>query len=68
MATRRVRRRPVGRPPGTGKPPEEVRSNRVVVMLNQVELETLERIADENDAPLGTTAYRILARTLRRRR
>ena len=68
MAAKKARRRRMGRPPGTGKPPEEVRTNRVVVMLTATELEKLEQIADEQGAPLGTTAYRILARTLKRRK
>ena len=58
----------MGRPPGTGKPPEEVRKHRVVVMLTATELEQLEQIADEQDAPLGTAAYRIVARALKRRK
>ena len=68
MAAKKARRKRMGRPPGTGKPPEEVRQHRVVVMLARAELETLKRIANEQDTPLGTAAYRILARSLRRRK
>ena len=58
----------MGRPPGSGKPPEEVRSYRVVMSLTRAELDTLERIADEQETPLGTAAYQILARALKRRK
>lgn len=68
MAAKKTRRKRMGRPPGTGKPAEQVRSHRVAVMLTKAEFQTLQRIADEQDAPLGTAAYRILARTLKRRK
>jgi len=37
-------------------------------MLNSDELKTLERIARKEKLPLGTAAYRIMARSLRRLR
>ena len=55
----------MGRPP---KPAEEVRTERVVVTLTPVELAKLERIAADQDLPLGTAAYRIVARALKRRK
>ena len=58
----------MGRPAGTGKPPEEVRRNRVVVTLTDAELEQLDALADERDIPAGTAAYQLVARALRRRR
>ena len=66
MAAKKGRRRRLGRPPGSGKPPEEVRSYRLVVSLTRAELDKLERIADERRTPVGTAAYEILARALKR--
>lgn len=57
-----------GRPPGWGGPPEKVRRHRVVVMLADAELAALERLAEKSEQPLGTMAYRIVARALRRSR
>jgi len=37
-------------------------------MLTRAELTTLERLAYEQDTPLGTAAYRIVARSLKRRK
>ena len=48
----------MGRPRGTGGPPEQVRRNRVVVMLTDDELAKLTKLADERELPLGTTAVR----------
>lgn len=56
----------MGRPPGTGGPPESVRRNRVVVMLTDAELATLHRLAESRELPLGTVAYQLLVRSLRR--
>jgi len=56
-------RRRMGRPP---RPPEEVRWNRVTFTLTDAELAKLERLAEEKDLPLGTVAYEIVVRTLRR--
>ena len=54
----------MGRPPGTGGPPELVRRNRVVVTLTDAELAVLERMA--GDRPLGTVLYELVARGLKR--
>jgi len=51
----------MGRPAG---PPEDVRRNRVVVMVTDGELAKLHRLADARDLPLGTIAYELLARSL----
>ena len=61
-------RRPgAGRPPGSGKGPSPgARINRVVAMLSNDELKTLKRIAKQKKLPLGTAAYQIIARTLKR--
>jgi hypothetical protein len=63
-------RRPgAGRPKGSGKKPSrQARINRVVVMLDNDELEILERIARKQKLPLGTAAYRIMTRALSRHR
>ena len=70
MATRRKpkaggQRRKLGRPPG---PPENVRRNRIFAQVTDAELEKLERLADEQDRPLSTVVYEILARSLKRRK
>jgi hypothetical protein len=61
-------RRPgAGRPAGTGKGPSPgARINRVVAMLSNDELKALKRIAKQKKLPLGTAAYEIIARTLKR--
>lgn len=56
----------MGRPPGTGGPPEQVRRNRVVVMVRDGELAALHRLADARGLPLGTIAYELLSKSLRR--
>ncbi len=61
-------KRRMGRPKGSGGPPETVRRNRVVVMLTDGELAKLHRLAEAKDLPLGTAAYELLAGVLRRRR
>jgi hypothetical protein len=58
----------MGRPKGTGGPIELVRRHRVVVMLNDGELEALAAVAEERDLPLGTAAYQLFARALGRAR
>ena len=58
-------RRGSGRPP---HPTEKVRRNRVVVLVTDGEFEKLERLAEERALPLGTAAYEILQRALRRRK
>jgi hypothetical protein len=55
----------MGRP---AKPREEVRRNRVVVMLTDEELAKLHRWAEERDLPLGTVAYEVVGRALARRK
>ena len=67
-----VRRKGRGGPrPGSGRPKgprEQVRRNRVVVMLTDGELSKLEEIAGERGLPLGTAAYEIVGRALARRK
>lgn len=62
------RRKAMGRPKGTGGPPEKVRRNRVVVLLTDAELAKLHRLAEEHALPIGTAAYELVARGLARRR
>ena len=57
-------RRGAGRKPTTG----ETRRNRVVAFLTDAEFAALERIAHKRSLPIGTAAYEILARSLRRRK
>ena len=52
---------------GRGRSPQ-ARINRVVVMLDNDELKILNRIARKEQLPLGTAAYRIMARVLLRHR
>jgi hypothetical protein len=58
------RRKKLGRPKGSGGPPELVRRHKVAVMLNDGELKKLQRLASTRDLPLGTTAYQLVARGL----
>jgi hypothetical protein len=61
------RRAGAGRPLGTGTgPSKDARINRVVAMLSNDELKILERYAKREKLPLGTAAYQIIARALRR--
>ncbi len=63
------RRKGAGRPPGTGTgPSKHARINRVVAMLSNDELKTLQAHARRQKLPLGTAAYRIIAKALRRLR
>ena len=55
----------MGRPPGSGGPPESVRRNRVVVMLTDAELATLRRLAESRELPLGTMLYQLVNRSVR---
>jgi hypothetical protein len=56
-----------GRPKGTGTGPSpDARINRVVAMLSNDELKALKRIARQKKLPLGTAAYQIIARALKR--
>lgn len=63
-------RRPgAGRPKGSGTGPSPgARINRVVAMLSNDELKALQRIARRKKIPLGTAAYQIIARALKRSR
>lgn len=56
-----------GRRPGSGKPAEAVRRNRVTVTLTDADLEKLKALAAERDLPTGTAAYEIVSKVLRRR-
>ena len=69
MAARKKtgRRKRMGRPKGTGGPPEKVRRNRVTTTFTDAELEALERLADERDLPVGTMLYELVKRRLQRR-
>ncbi len=63
------RRKGAGRPPGPGTgPSKHARINRVVAMLSNDELKILQAHAKREKLPLGTAAYRIIARALRRLR
>jgi len=55
----------MGRP---AKPAEELRRNRVVIMLTDAELAKLHRLADERALPLGTVAYSVFAKALTRQK
>jgi hypothetical protein len=57
----------MGRPPGTGGPPEKVRRNRCVVMLTDAEFARLRHRARQAGLPPGTLAHRLLAPRLRGR-
>lgn len=52
----------MGRPAG---PEENLRRNRVVAMLTDAEYEALERLAGEQEVPLGTALHRLVRRALR---
>ena len=67
MATRQRERghKKVGRP---RMPLDEARRNRVVIMLTDSELAKLHRLAERKDLPLGTVAYDIVARSLKRQK
>jgi hypothetical protein len=56
--------------PGAGRPrgaSGEVRRNRVVILLGDGDLMKLEKLSNERKLPLGTVAYEIVERALRRR-
>jgi hypothetical protein len=61
-------RRPgAGRPVGLGTgPSKHARINRVVAMLSNDEFKKLQKHAKGAGLPLGTAAYRIIARSLKR--
>jgi len=56
-----------GRPKGSGQAPEAVRRNRIAFMVTDAELAKLEALAKMRKLPLGTVAYEIVERALRRR-
>ncbi len=62
MAGRKREVPKMGRPPG---PPEQVRRNRVAIMLTDAEFEVVERLAADQAVPLGTALYRLVSRALR---
>ena len=53
----------MGRPPG---PPEEVRRNRVVVMVRDGDLAGLRRLAARRGVPVATMVYEAVQALLRR--
>ena len=57
-------RRGAGRKPAYGEP----RRNRVVVFVTDAEWAKLSRLAEKRDLPLGTAAYEMFSRALRRMR
>lgn len=63
--TKGGRRTRLGRPPGD---PAKVRRNKVFAMVTDAEIERLERLADDQDKPLSTVVYELLARALKRRK
>lgn len=56
-------RRGSGRKPAV---PGEIRRNRVAVLLTDAELAVLHRLAESRELPLGTVAYELLSKGLRR--
>ena len=55
---------------GAGRPrapSDEQRRNRIAFMVTDGELAKLEQLAKERELPLGTVAYEIVERALRRR-
>ena len=59
------KRRGPGRPPG---PLEQLRRNRLTIMLTDGELEQIRQLAEEEDSHVGTLAHGVLSKWLRRRR
>ncbi len=59
------RREGAGRKPG---PRSKVRHNRVVILLTDAELKALQRRARQRKLPMGTLAYELVAKALRRGR
>ena len=53
----------MGRPPG---PPEQVRRNRVVLMVRDDELVSLRRLAERRGVPVATMIYDAVRGLLRR--
>ena len=65
---KRKGRKRMGRPKGSGGPPEKVRRNRVTATLTDAELVVLERLADDRGLPVGTMLYELVKKTLARRK
>ena len=62
-------RRGAGRPKGSGSGPSpNARVNRIAVMLTDVELAKLERIAVRKRLPVATLAYQLMSGALRKTR
>ena len=62
------RKAKMGRPKGSGGPPELVRRHRVTITLNTGELKKLQQLANKESLPLGTLAYRYVSQALKRRK
>ena len=58
-----------GRPKGSGSGPSpDSRKNRVAVMLTDVELRKLTRLAAKKGTPIATLAYELMAKGLKGQR
>ncbi len=69
MASRKVRgggKKRIGRPKGSGGPPELVRTNRVTATFTDAELVQLERLAAAQGLGVGTMLYQPAKRSLGR--
>jgi hypothetical protein len=62
------RKKPMGRPKGSGGPPELVRRNRVTATFTDAELVQLERLATAQGVGVGTMLYKLAKRRLGRLR
>jgi len=60
------RRKRMGRPKGSGGPPELVRRNRVTATFTDAELVQLQRLAAEQHVGVGTMLYKLAKRALGR--
>jgi hypothetical protein len=61
------RRTGAGRPKGSGRSPSaKARVNRVVVMLDEDDYKVLERQARKTKLPLGTAAFELMHKALKR--
>jgi hypothetical protein len=61
------RRSGAGRPKGSGRAPAgKARINRVVVMLDEDDYRVLERQARKTKLPLGTAAFELMHKALKR--
>jgi hypothetical protein len=65
---KRGTRAKMGRPKGSGGPPESVRRNRVTATFTDAELADLERMAAAREVPVGTLLYEFAKRALKRKR